>query len=581
MTVVLDEVLFGYDDPEERERLQQIASGANPSTTVPGYDPAQVRGGQPAPVGQFSSNPEAAAEVTRIAAMDPAAYDAQRDRPAPVQLPEMAIRRQALESMAQPSPRREAQPPVLSKPSQTGSPKRDEEMEDARSAAGWKNARARIALLIDSLASGQNRDVLVESVRNADAPVHELEERRRHEAAAAAQREQRDYTRGLQVQQRNAQDAETARRAGLEERRLGLEEQQLATREASVADERRLTDARLGLLETQRTASQGDVDAQSSMRDPNSEESRAAQDLLRRMMGAAGVEIDPSGLSAARIEAMPGIGQTIAGSLSVQRSRRTGGGGGGGAGLATMRADTTAALVQAGRTQEEAERLARLMSTREMRGTARTLATSARAGAGGHREILPGVRAGIQIGDTEAREMRNGFAGAMSRTDSLRALDEIGRRYGPQSVINPRAAGELGPHLMALRAMAADIQGTGVINPSEVETINNALPNPSSLSGQTFGTLQGSLRNWRRVLESKIAAGMRARGVDDAGVQRTVQALRTGRFAAQQQRTAQGGGAPSATGGDRVRIRYQGRELTIPRERLEAAQADGAEVVSD
>jgi hypothetical protein len=190
-------------------------------------------------------------------------------------------------------------------------------------------------------------------------------------------------------------------------------------------------------------------------------------------------------------------------------------------------------------------------------------------------EVLPGVRTGIETSDPEVRAIRDSFAGAASRGTSLTAVEEIGRRYGPRSVIDPRAAAELAPHMLSLRAMAADLQGSGIINPGEVPVINAALPSPDSLRGQTFGTVQGSMRQWRQLLESKVSAGLRARGVNEAGVRRAVGAMWSGgRFeaprASQQQQSTEG----------RVQMRSpNGSTRWVAPDRVDFYRDRGAEVV--
>lgn len=169
-------------------------------------------------------------------------------------------------------------------------------------------------------------------------------------------------------------------------------------------------------------------------------------------------------------------------------------------------------------------------------------------------EIVPGVRASLDIGDVEARSVRGGIAEARGHFAALNTIDDVTRRYGARAVVDPRIEAELVAPTQAMMAMVATLRNTGVINPQEAPTIEAAIPNPTQLRQMTLGEVQTRIRSFQTLVEQRVRANLAAMGVDEAGQQRTIRFLRSGRFggergergAQQQQR-----GAPT---GDRVNI---------------------------
>jgi hypothetical protein len=116
--------------------------------------------------------------------------------------------------------------------------------------------------------------------------------------------------------------------------------------------------------------------------------------------------------------------------------------------------------------------------------------------------------------------------------------------------------------------MVAQLQNTGIINPSEAPAIEAMLPNPASLAQMTFGDLQARLGSFRGELDRAVDAQLAARGVDDTG---RAEALRQLHGAARGR-----AGAQQSGGGARFRISRDGqsseRALTPEqRRRVEAA----------
>jgi hypothetical protein len=268
--------------------------------------------------------------------------------------------------------------------------------------------------------------------------------------------------------------------------------------------------------------------------------------------------------------------------IQAFRERGTAGSSSGGGGQA---AATRAALIRAyrertGVSEEEAAAAVSALGSQRAAGALTTDALArgraeARAQTTGE-EILPGVTAGVDLSPGEARNLRDGFSIARTSLENLRAVEGVARRYGAGGVISPEARAEMRPRLITMRAMVAQMGNTGVINPTEVPTINAGLPDPTNLEQMTVGDFSAQLAAWRSQLEATIRSGLVARGVDEDGV-RTAMTMLHGRRAAP--RAAAGGAASAPAAG--VRVRHpDGRTGTIPRAQIERAQAAGFEVVS-
>jgi hypothetical protein len=185
-------------------------------------------------------------------------------------------------------------------------------------------------------------------------------------------------------------------------------------------------------------------------------------------------------------------------------------------------------------------------------------------------DLIPGVRATIG-GDPDARAFRTRYTQAGEAMDALGRLEAVARRAGPSARIDPTIAAEIAPDMLLLRGMAAQRQGSGVINPGELPVINAAIPDPQSLSGQLLGTLATNARVWR----SSVVDGV-LRHADSLGAS-DIEAVRRGIMTRGGSR--QGGGAPRAQAapqGDTVAvIAPDGRRGRVPRARLQDAISRG------
>jgi hypothetical protein len=217
----------------------------------------------------------------------------------------------------------------------------------------------------------------------------------------------------------------------------------------------------------------------------------------------------------------------------------------------------------------------RALSVRQRQGQIAELGTpTRRAGQGADDgegpELLPGIRGASYASVPETRAFRTRYTQAGEAMRALDALEAISARYGARAVIDPRVEAEIAPHVLRLRGMAAQTQGSGVINPSEVPVINAAIPDPTSLRGRTLGNLAGNLRSWRSSVTDGVTGHAAALGVDDAGLTRITAGLRRrGAFA----RPAEGAQQeqPAGRRPDIVNFTYGGRTRPVP-----AAQAEEA-----
>lgn len=140
-------------------------------------------------------------------------------------------------------------------------------------------------------------------------------------------------------------------------------------------------------------------------------------------------------------------------------------------------------------------------------------------------EILPGVHATIQMAGGEPAKLRAGYDSGRNAIGAFERLRGISHEYGPATLISPEAAARVRAELIPLRHMVADIQGTGIINPSEVPVINAALSDPTSLSTVTFGTLNGAIDEWRQLSERGVRSTLANRGVNEAEQQVAIDQL--------------------------------------------------------
>lgn len=268
--------------------------------------------------------------------------------------------------------------------------------------------------------------------------------------------------------------------------------------------------------------------------------------------------------------------------IQAFRERGTAGASGGGSGQA---AATRAALIRAyrertGVSEEEAAAAVSALGSQRAAGALTTDALArGRAEAASEEdeeEILPGVVPGIALSPGEGRAIRDRMVTYRDGYRALSAIEDVIAQRGPGTMASPEALAEIEPNLVTLRAMVAQIQGTGIINPGERPLIDATLPDPGSLSGWTLGRIAGAMRGWRSRLDTATRSIFESRGVDGEGLERARRFLTSGSTGSPRRAR---GGAPAqaaAAPADSVRVRHpDGRTGTIPRAQLEDARAAG------
>jgi hypothetical protein len=299
---------------------------------------------------------------------------------------------------------------------------------------------------------------------------------------------------------------------------------------------------------------------------PGSDVSARARERLGRETDYRGevtgrdVDMNAEGMSAADVERMEtNLGQTR--SARVAGAGNRAGGGAQSQGLTDM---------PAGWTGTPEAWLA--LSPRQRQSAISQLGMRRPAAAEGEEEgydLIPGVRATIG-GDPDARAFRTRYTQAGEAMDALGRLEAVARRAGPSARIDPTIAAEIAPDMLLLRGMAAQRQGSGVINPGELPVINAAIPDPQSLSGQLLGTLATNARVWRSSVVDGVLRHAESLGASDIEAVRRGVMTRGG--------SSQGGAprAQAAPQGDTVAvIAPDGRRGRVPRARLQDAISRG------
>ena len=380
------------------------------------------------------------------------------------------------------------------------------------------------------------------------------------------------------AQERRAQmlEAQQAQRLDIESRRVGAMEEGLGLRAEQTQAQAEAARALAAERASRGTRQTEEAALDAARRDPGSEVSRQAQRELRVTMQAVpeaeripDEEIDM--LSGEAAEMLNGQFARRFG-LRTRAAQRGGGGGMGGAPMSA--AESRAALVERGLDPALADslpprELARLLRTEAQRSLREGITAEGR-------EILPGVFSRMEMTNGEVAKLRDGFASMRDGMLSLNRMSDIAAQFGGASArISPQARAAITPELTLLRSMVAQMGNTGVIQPSEVPTINAALPNPGDLEQMTFGSFDSRLSQWQRIVSDRARSALETRGVDGPQVDRALRALRVGFAAADRGE----GAAPRRTGSRTIRVTNPetGRSIIrpdTPEERARAEQRD-------
>lgn len=422
-------------------------------------------------------------------------------------------------------------------------------------------------------------------------PFRSLGEEARRGDAQRAQVDQRTALAGQRAKQEAGESDLAQRRMALQERQLDANtanqeanrslQERMQTRAAELRAQGRTEQEALALA--RREALQSELTRSQALRTADSNESRMERETLLAEIDTArqelGFEPPPSAMEFLRNatgEQVQRYRETLTeqGILRPRTHRRGGRGGGqGGARTATPESveDLQAALAEAGIPPESVD-----LSTQRGRDQARAeLRMRSRDGGamGEGMEIMPGVFATMDIGAVEARNMRAGVSEARSHAASLGAIDQIAEREGLQATVDPRIAADLEPHFQSMLAMVAALRNSGVINGSEYEQIAASVPNATNIRQQSLGEVQRRVRSFRNQMETRVRGNLAVLGVDEAGQDRVIGFLGSGRFGGGQQPAQRPGQQAPVSGSNIIRVMVNGRERRFTPETIDRARA--------
>ena len=473
----------------------------------------------------------------------------------------------------------EAPAPQAKASAQRGESALDREMRAAQEARARRmigNAFGTVVEMAGSLATG----VPIQPGQATPAGPAEDEARiAREHRLAAAQKDREGREAALEA-------ARAEREATLEDREFGLRERALEIQAARAGQPQTPRDLDVARAEQIRNA----LADREARRDPTSPQSQAAQASFMAVLDGLPPSIRRTVAGSFDEARVRGMSADSLAAVTAQLARvtpRVGAGGGGGGAASGARAERRGALIA--RMQREGNMSeAEARATVDSLGTERAAATlasdalarsrsTARMQTAGE-EILPGVFAGVDLSPGEARSLRDGFASMRTSAANMTAVEEIANRYGTTGVLSPEARAEMRPRLVTLRAMVAQMGNTGVINPTEVPTINAALPNPTDVEQMTVGDFRAQLRAWRSQLDASVRSGLVARGVDDDGVRAAMGMLHGGGSARRPSQPSGTTPGTAATPVDVARvpmINPDGRRMMVRADQRDAALARG------
>jgi hypothetical protein len=330
-----------------------------------------------------------------------------------------------------------------------------------------------------------------------------------------------------QARERDAALDIQRQRFALDERRVGAE---LAETERTRAQDAALDDAASGPTRQARAA----LAVRLSQLHPAQQAS-----ALEAIGGTAGLE-RMTGRQAMQVM------EQLARPLQMRGTGGAGSGGSPGArGRVPTEQDRTAlvdAAVRLGIPREAAE----LTSTRDLLAQVRSeSAQRGRSEVAAERreepdtqELLPNVRVSSQYMDsTTFRNHRQGIIASRHAGDSLRSIREVQQRYGVQAVIDPRARAELAAPLQRMLTRISQMRSSGVIQPSELPTIEAFLPDPSSGRQITIGEFDARMRSFMRDIEDEVRSTLEADGADAQSIENALRYVR-GQYRAPREQAA-------------------------------------------
>ena len=200
-----------------------------------------------------------------------------------------------------------------------------------------------------------------------------------------------------------------------------------------------------------------------------------------------------------------------------------------------------------------------------------------------------------ELDSTTTRGARNAIGGASGALTALARMERVASQAGLAALVpgtpeHDRVVGELEAARSQLLAGVAQVRNTGVINPSEMPSIEASLPDPTSIRQWATGSFANRLRSWRGQFEGQLRTALVSASVPEEQIGAvTRQLLRAaelqagGRSAPSGGTSRESGGATSSGGRRRYRVtlgaRTVERELTPAQARAAEARGAGVEAL--
>lgn len=325
----------------------------------------------------------------------------------------------------------------------------------------------------------------------------------------------------------------------------GENETELA-RDASTTERARMraetaadaTDVRRTEAETRRSVADREAAREDALTDPGSEVSRQRRIMAEAALAGAPARLreavteglDMNNLSASDLDALLTHVERLG---RPDLSRRAGGGGGGTSGRASAGGDVYEAQVAEimrlmGVDRSDAERIHRANVAGTNVDDFRTL-TGALARSAPDMEVIEGVMTTVRASPAERRAIRDDLLTAMTAADATNRIRELVDEAGgvAGAAANPEIYNDIHMLLNPILAYQADEAGMGILQPSEVERLASAIPDPRG--GATgWMSFNRVLNETMRVINARVSRGLSIRGASPEDIERVSAGVRSG-----------------------------------------------------
>lgn len=316
-------------------------------------------------------------------------------------------------------------------------------------------------------------------------------------------------------------DESTTRRAGM--------------RAETAAD---ATDVRRMEAETRRSVADREAAREAALTDPGSEVSRQRRIMAEAALAGAPARLreavteglDMNNLSASDLDALLTHVERLG---RPDLSRRAGGGGGGGGAAAAPGSPRYEAQVEEimrlmGVDRPDAERIHRANVAGTNVDDFRTL-TGALARSAPDMEVIEGVMTTVRASPAERRAIRDDLLTAMTASDATNRIRELVDEAGgvAGAAANPEIYNDIHMLLNPILAYQADEAGMGILQPSEVERLASAIPDPRG--GATgWMSFNRVLNETMRIINARVSRGLSIRGASPEDIERVSAGVRSG-----------------------------------------------------